>query len=123
MGRTSSPDSALWFILVETECLKEDTFMKMFVFVYADYFEGTATTTFKQAGYDSYISFHNMTSKYEGLEPRTKGPGSNGGTKALWIPVPDEKASQLIDIVRNLRKEYPTVGFGAFTFQLEEFVV
>ena len=97
--------------------------MKMFVFVYADYFEVTATTRFKQAGYNSYMKVHNMTSEYEGLESRAEGPGSHGGTKSLWIPVPDEKISHLLDIVRNLRKEFPTVGFGAFTFQLEEVVV
>ena len=96
--------------------------MKMFVIVFADYFEDTITTTFKQAGYNSYFKVHNMTSEYEGLEPRT-GAGSHGGTKSLWIPVADEKISHLLDIVRNLRKEYPRIGFGAFTFQLEELVV
>ncbi len=96
--------------------------MKMFVFVYADYFEDTVTTTFKQAGYNSYLKVHNMTSEYQGLESMT-GRGGQGGTKSLWIPVPDEKISQLLDIVRNLRKEYHSVGFGAFTFQLEELVV
>ena len=97
--------------------------MKMFVFIFADYFEGTITTTFKQAGYNSYFKVHNMTSEYEGLERRTGEAGSHGGTKSLWIPVPDEKISHLLDIVRNLRKEYPSIGFGAFTFQLEELVV
>jgi len=97
--------------------------MKMFVLVYADYFEGTVTTTFKEAGYNSYFKVHNMTSEYEGLEPRKGGPGSHGGVKSLWIAVPDEKIAQLLDIVRDLRKKHPTVGFGAFTFQLEEIVV
>ncbi len=96
--------------------------MKMFVFVYADYFEDTATKTFKQAGYTSYLKVHNMTSEYEGLEART-GQGGQGGSRSLWMPVPDEKIPHLLDIVRNLKKQSPQVGFGAFTFQLDELVV
>ncbi len=96
--------------------------MKMFVFVYSDYFEDTTTATFKQAGYNSYIKMHNMTSEYTGLEART-GQGGQGGTKSIWMPVPDEKIPHLLDIVRKLKKEFPNVGFGAFTFQLEEIVI
>ncbi len=97
--------------------------MKMFVFVYADYFDSTITTTFKQAGYSSYIKVHNMTGEYEGLESRTGGPGSHGGLKSLLIPVPDEQISHLLDIVRNMKKEFPGLGLGAFTFPLEQVVV
>lgn len=96
--------------------------MKMFVLVYADYFEDTVAKTFRQAGYDSYLKVHNMTSEYQGLESRT-GHGGQGGTKALWLPVTDEKIPHLLDIVRDLKKEFPNVGFGAFTFPLEELVV
>ncbi len=97
--------------------------MKMFAFVYADYFDSMITTTFKQAGYSSYIKVHNMTGEYEGLESRTEGPGSHGGLKSLLIPVPDEQISHLLDIVRNMKKQFPGLGLGAFTFPLEEVVV
>lgn len=71
---TGACSMALECIIVEIRCLNEAGFMKMFVFVYADYFEGTVTTRFKQAGYNSYFKVHNMTSEYEGLEPRKGGP-------------------------------------------------
>ncbi|HVN23027.1 MAG TPA: hypothetical protein VMT71_03585 [Syntrophorhabdales bacterium] len=97
--------------------------MKMFVFVYAEYFDDGVTTTFKQAGYGSYIKIHNMTGEYKGLESRAGGPHSHGGLTSLLLAVPDEQISHLLDMVRDMKKEFPDAGLGAFTFPLEEVVV
>ena len=97
--------------------------MKMFVFVYADYFDGTITTTFKQAGYNSYIKVHNMTGEYKGLESRTGTPSSPGRLNSILVPVLDEQISHLLDIVRNMKNQFPGAGLGAFTFPLEEVVI
>jgi len=94
--------------------------VKMFVFVYADYFDDMITPMFKQAG---YIKVHNMTGEHKGLGSRAGGPGSHGGLTSLLLPVPDEQVSHLLDIVRNMKKEFPDAGLGAFTFPLEEVVV
>jgi len=94
--------------------------MKMFVFVYADYFDDTITPMFKEAG---YIKLHNMTGEHKGLEPRTGGPHSHGGLTSILVAAPDEQIPHLLDIVRNMKKEFPDAGLGAFTFPLEEVVV
>lgn len=97
--------------------------MKMFVVVYVDYLDHRITTTFKQAGHNSFIKEHDLTGEYKPLEPMLKEPDATGGLRSLLIPASDEKIPHLLDIVRNLKKQLPTAGIGAFTFPLEEFVV
>ena len=94
--------------------------MKMFVLVYADYFDTRITNEFKQADYKQYTKVHGTTG--EGKESGAKlgtshAPGRNN---LLYIAVPDEEMPNLLEIVRRLRRENPDAGFRAFTYQLEE---
>jgi hypothetical protein len=94
--------------------------MKMFAFVYADYFDKRITSEFKKADYTQYTKVHGTTG--EGKEAGAKlgtshAPGKNN---ILYMAVPDEEIPNLLEIVRKLRREYPDAGFRAFTYQLEE---
>jgi hypothetical protein len=94
--------------------------MKMFAFVYADYFDERITNEFKQADYKHYTKVHGTTG--EGEEAGAKLGTSYAPFKnnILYIAVPDEEISNLLEIVRKLRRDCPDAGFRAFTHQLEE---
>lgn len=96
--------------------------MKMFAFIYADYFDERITTDFKQAGYRHYTKVHGTTGEGGESDAKLNTPFAPGRNNILYIAVPDEEISNLLEIVRRLRKEYPDAGFRAFTYQLEECV-
>ena len=94
--------------------------MKMFAFVYADYFDARITKEFKEADYKQYTKVHGTTG--EGKESGAKlgtsyAPGRNN---ILYMAVTDAEIPKLLEIVRKLRRECPDAGFRAFTYQLEE---
>ncbi|HEY3277140.1 MAG TPA: hypothetical protein VGJ94_11005 [Syntrophorhabdaceae bacterium] len=97
--------------------------MKMFVIVYVDYLDESVTNEFKQAGYTSYMKFHGLTGEDEKYEAMIGSPGSHGKIKSLFIHATDEKIPHLLDIVKKLKERYPTCGFRAFTFPLEEYAL
>jgi hypothetical protein len=94
--------------------------MKMFAFVYADYFDGQVTKEFKEAGYKHYTKVHGTTGK--GKETGAKLGTSYAPFKnnILYIAVPDEEIPNLLEIVRKLKREFPDEGLRALTYQLEE---
>ena len=94
--------------------------MKMFAFVYADYFDARITNEFKQADYKQYTKVHGTTA--EGKETGAKLGTSYAPFKnnILYIAVPDEEIPNLLEIVRKLKREFPNEGLRAFTYQLEE---
>jgi hypothetical protein len=85
--------------------------MKMFFVGYDEYFDDTVTNAFRQAGCESYLKL------YDG---KTKETRSSGNANALFMPVSDEEIPHLVEIVRGLKAEYPTVNLRAFTFPVEE---
>lgn len=99
---------------------EEDKIMKMFYFVYPEYFDERITNEFKQAGYKKYTKVHGTTGEGEESEPKLGTFRSPGRQKSLLMAVPDEEIPCLIEIVRKLRGEHPVAGFRAFTFPLEE---
>ena len=96
--------------------------MKMFLVVYEEYLDENTTASFKQAGFKAYTKMHDVTGEGEKHLPRLgnrKGPGKN---HTLSFAVPDEEVPRLLGVVQNLRERYPTAGFRAFTFPLEQCV-
>ena len=94
--------------------------MKMFLFAYADYLDESITSEFKQAGYKSYMKLHDATGEDEPNEARLDTFDAPGTIKSFFMYVPDEDIPRILDIVRRLREKYPTAGFRAFTWSLEE---
>jgi len=94
--------------------------MKMFLVVYADYFDERITRELKQAGYKSYMKLHDATGENESSEARLGTFRAPGRNKSLFMAVPDEEIPRLIDIVRRLKEENPAGGFRAVTWMLEE---
>jgi hypothetical protein len=101
---------------------REVEIMKMFTFVYADYFDARITNEFKQADYKQYTKVHGTTGEGEETGAKlgiTHAPFKNN---ILYIAVPDEEIPNLLEIVRKLKREFPDEGFRAFTYQLEEYI-
>ena len=96
--------------------------MKMFNFIYADYFDKRVTEEFKKAGYKNYTKVHGTTGQGEETEPRLGTSYAPGRNNMLYIGVPDEEIPNLLEIVRKLRRENPNAGFRAFTYQMEEYI-
>jgi hypothetical protein len=94
--------------------------MKMFAFVYTDYFDDRVTKEFKEAGYKHYTKVHGTTGEGEEGGAKLGTSYAPGRNNILYIGVPDEEIPNLLEIVRKLRKEYPDGGLRAFTYQLEE---
>ena len=94
--------------------------MKMFMIAYSDYYEETITRAF--SGYKTYMKLHDATGSHEHYEPRLGTPAAPGKNKCIFIPVPDEEIHHLLDIVQELKAKHPTVGIGACSFQLDEFI-
>ena len=72
------------------------------------------------AGYKSYTKVHGVTGEGEKHPPKLgnhKAPGTN---KTLSLAVPDEEIPKLIEVVEELKAQYPTAGWRAYTFPLEE---
>jgi hypothetical protein len=96
--------------------------MKMLFVVYGDYLDERITNAIKQAGYKSYMKFHDATGEIYPIETRLGTHNAPGRIKTLLMAVPDEEISRLLEIVRGLRAEFPTVALRAVTFSLEECV-
>jgi hypothetical protein len=96
--------------------------MKMLFVVYGDYIDARITNAFKQAGCKSYMKFHDATGEIYPIETRLGTHNAPGRIKTLLMAVPDEEISRLLEIVRGLRAEFPTVALRAVTFSLEECV-
>ena len=94
--------------------------MKMFVFVYADYFDERITNAFKQADYKQYTKVHGTTGEGEESGAKLNTSYAPGRNNILYIAVPDEEIPNLLEIVRKLKREFPGEGLRAFTYQLEE---
>jgi len=94
--------------------------MKMFAFVYADYFDKRITNAFKQADYKEYTKVHGTTGVGQESGAKLGTSSAPGRNNILYIAVPDEEIPNLFEIVRKLRSEFPDAGFRAFTYQLEE---
>jgi hypothetical protein len=94
--------------------------MKMFVLIYADYFDERITNAFKQADYKHYTKVHGTTGEGEESGAKLGTSYAPGRNNILYIAVPDEQVPNLLEIVRRLRKEYSDGGLRAFTYQLEE---
>jgi len=94
--------------------------MKMFAFVYADYFDERITNEFKQADYKQYTKVHGTTGEGEEAGAKLGISHAPGKNNILYIAVPDKEISNLLEIVRRLRRDCPDAGFRAFTYQLEE---
>jgi hypothetical protein len=102
--------------------LKKAKIMKMFAFVYADYFDERVTKGFKEAGYKQYTKVHGTTGEGEEAGAKLGTSCSPGKNNIMYIGVPDEEIPNLLKIVRKLRGEFPNAGFRAFTYQLEEYI-
>jgi len=94
--------------------------MKMFAFVYTDYFDDRITKEFKQAGYKQYTKVHGTTGEGEESGAKLGTSYAPGRNNILYIAVPDEEIPNLLEIVRKLRREHSDAGLRAFTYQLEE---
>ncbi|HOD99396.1 MAG TPA: hypothetical protein PLU95_08795 [Syntrophales bacterium] len=96
--------------------------MKMLCVIYADYFDQTITEIFKQAGCKRYIKLHDETGEDESYDARLGSHTAAGKLKTIFMDAPDEEITRLLDIVRRLKADYPSVGMRAFTFPIEEFI-
>jgi len=96
--------------------------MKMFNFIYPDYFDERVTEVFKKAGYDHYTKVHGTTGHGEETGPKLGTFYAPGRNNILYIGVPDEEIPNLLEVVRELRREFPDAGFRAFTYQMEEHI-
>jgi hypothetical protein len=94
--------------------------MKMFAFVYADYFDERITKEFKEADYKQYTKVHGTTGEGEESGAKLGTSYALGRNNILYIAVPDEEIPNLLEIGRRLRRDYPDAGFRAFTYQLEK---
>lgn len=94
--------------------------MKMFIFIYPDYFDTHITSEFKQAGYKNYTKVHGTTGEGDESEPKLGSSYAPGRNNLLTMAVPDKEIPQLLEIVRRLRGKYPNAGFRAFTHWLDE---
>lgn len=81
--------------------------MKMLFIGYDDYFDTPIADAFKQAGCTSYLKL-------------SKGTRPSGKANALFVPASEDDLPGLLEILRGLKVQYPTVGLKAFTFPLEE---
>ena len=99
--------------------------MKMFCVVYDSYFDSSIADVFKQAGITTYMKFHDTTGKDVPSQAMVATLRLGGESKvfALFMPVRDEEIPNLLQIARELKEKYPTVGLAAFTFPLEELVL
>jgi hypothetical protein len=95
--------------------------MKMFLVVYENYLDESTTDTFREAGFKAYTKIHDVTGEGEKHRPRlgnrNKGPGRNN---TLSFAVADQEIPQLVEVVQRLKERFPTAGFRAFTFPLEQ---
>lgn len=96
--------------------------MKMFNLIYTDYFDKRVTEEFRKAGYKNYTKVHGTTGQGEETGPKLGTSRSPGRNNILYIGVPDQEIPNLLEIVQKLRKEYPHVGFRAFTYQIEDYI-
>jgi len=96
--------------------------MKMFAFVYSDYFDDRITKEFKKADYKHYTKVHGTTGEGEEAGARLDTSHAPGSNNILYIGVPDEEIPNLLEIVRKLRTEFPDAGFRAFTYKIEEYI-
>jgi hypothetical protein len=96
--------------------------MKMFAFIYTDYFDERVTRGFREAGYKHYTKVHGTTGEGEEAGAKLGTSHSPGRNNILYIGVPDEDIPKLLEIVHKLRKDYPNAGFRAFTYQMEEHI-
>ena len=91
--------------------------MKMFFIVYDDYIDENTINALKQAGYKSYTKIRGAMDEGEKHEPRLDtyhSPGRN------ILAVLDDDIPRLIEIVQKLKEQYPSAGWRAFTFPLEQ---
>lgn len=96
--------------------------MKMFAFIYADYFDKRITQEFKQADYKQYTKVHGTTGEGEEAGAKLGTFHAPGRNNIIYIAVPDEEIPKLLETVRKLRREFPDGGFRAFTYKIEEFI-
>jgi len=92
--------------------------MKMLIVAYADYIDNSVTNAFKQSGSKSYLKLHDATGEYELPEACLPRTHETGKIKTILMAVPDEEIPRLLEIVRGLKTQYPTVVLRAFTFQI-----
>jgi hypothetical protein len=64
--------------------------MKMFVFVYADYFDDRITNAFKQTDYKQYTKVHGTTGEGEESGAKLNTSYAPGRNNILYIAVPDK---------------------------------
>ena len=94
--------------------------MKMFLVVYADYFDEGISKTFMEAGFGKYTKVHGVTGRGEESEAKLGTHYSPGKNNSIFMAVQDEEIPRLLEVIRGLRAEYPGSGFRAFTLPLEE---
>jgi len=94
--------------------------MKMFLVVYENFLDEGTTNAFKQAGYKSYTKMHNVIGEGEKHLPKLGNRVWPGKNSTLSFAVPEGEIPRLIEVVQGLKGRYPTAGFRAFTFPLEQ---
>jgi len=96
--------------------------MKMFNFIYTDYFDERVTKEFNKAGYKNYTKVHGTTGQGEETGPKLGTAHAPGKNNILFIGVPDEEIPNLLEIVQKLKRDIPNAGFRAFTYQIDEHI-
>jgi hypothetical protein len=94
--------------------------MKMFALVYADYIDESIIKLFKEANYKHYTKVRGTTGEGKETGPKLDTSDAPCKNNILYIAVPDEEISKLLEIVRKLKRDFPSEGLRAFTYQLEE---
>ena len=78
--------------------------MKMFLIVYCSVADWDIIDTFKQAGIKEYTKMEEVHGEGTETEPKLGTHTWPGENKALFVAVPDEKASLMIDLIKNSPK-------------------
>ena len=94
--------------------------MKMLFIIYSRETDEAIVTAFKRSGTQGYTKMQEVFGEGRETEPKLGTHIWPGMNNALFVVVEDDEVKKGMDLVRQLKKEYPRAGLKAFVFPLED---
>jgi nitrogen regulatory protein PII len=94
--------------------------MKMLIFVYNEAVDESVIAAFKKADIKGYTKWKETYGEGTETEPKLGTHYWPGKNNVLAVVVEDDKIPVITEIIRELKKEHPTVGLKVFVLQTEE---
>jgi len=94
--------------------------MKMLLVVYGDAVDEDVMNSFKRCQVKGYTKWRETFGEGTETEPKLGTHYWPGRNDVLAVVLEDEKAPEVVEAIRTLKKEHPKAGIKTFVLQVEE---